>query len=119
MPWPLFPHLAFAWSFLAILLALLAAASYADSGAMKLPKALTLTAFALGVLFNVARGAWIGGQGQAVRALGAAGPWAGLVDGAMFAVAGALAGFALFFVMWIVGACGGGDVKLFAAIGAW
>jgi prepilin peptidase CpaA len=119
MPAPFFPHLAFAWSFLAILLALLGAASYIDSRLMKVPKVLTLTAFGLGVLFNVVRGAWMGGQGQAVWLLGAAGPWAGLADGALFALAGAVAGFALFFIMWMVGACGGGDVKLFAAIGAW
>ena len=29
-----------------------------------------------------------------------------------------LAGFALFFVMWTLNVCGGGDVKLFAALGA-
>src|SRR5262249_46353569 len=28
-------------------------------------------------------------------------------------------GFGLFFVMWILGTCGGGDLKLFAALGAW
>ena len=119
MPAPFFPHLAFAWSYLAILLALLAAASYVDARTMTVPKRLTLTALALGVLFNVARGAWVGNQGQAVWLFGAAGPWAGLLDGVLFALAGAAAGFALFFVMWLLGACGGGDVKMFAAIGAW
>src|SRR5262249_10830944 len=34
-------------------------------------------------------------------------------------LAGFAAGFALFFVMWVLGTCGGGDVKLFAALGAW
>src|SRR5882724_3240762 len=99
MPTPFFPHLAFAWSFLAILLGLLAAASYIDSRSMKVPKALTLTALALGLLFNAARGAWVGNQGQAVWSFGAAGPWAGLADGVLFALAGAAAGFTLFFVM--------------------
>ena len=86
---------------------------------MKVPKVITLTALALGLVFNLARGLWVGNQGQAVWSFGAAGPWAGLLDGALFALAGAAAGFLLFFVMWLLGACGGGDVKLFAAIGAW
>src|SRR5207248_1261453 len=40
-------------------------------------------------------------------------------DGLLFAAAGFLLGFAVFFVLWILGACGGGDVKIFAAVGAW
>jgi prepilin peptidase CpaA len=28
-------------------------------------------------------------------------------------------GFGIFFVMWILGVCGGGDLKLFAALSAW
>jgi prepilin peptidase CpaA len=43
----------------------------------------------------------------------------GALDGLLFAVVGFLAGFAIFFGMWILGLCGGGDVKLFAALGAW
>lgn len=116
---PFFPHLAFGWSYLAILLALLTSASYLDARTMRVPKRLTLTALALGLVFNVARGAWMGSLGREVWVLGAAGPWAGLLDGMLFAMAGAAAGFALFFIMWLLGACGGGDVKLFAAIGAW
>jgi prepilin peptidase CpaA len=37
----------------------------------------------------------------------------------LFTLAGFLTGFAIFFAMWIIGACGGGDVKLFAAVSAW
>src|SRR5438270_8400 len=43
----------------------------------------------------------------------------GALDGLLFALAGFGLGFALFFVLWVLGACGGGDVKLFAALGAW
>jgi Flp pilus assembly protein protease CpaA len=54
-----------------------------------------------------------------VWALGAHGGLIGALDGLLFALTGFLVGFGLFFVMWVLGACGGGDVKLFAAVGAW
>src|SRR5262249_40457424 len=40
-------------------------------------------------------------------------------DGLLFSLAGFALGFALFFAMWVLGVCGGGDVKFFAALGAW
>jgi Flp pilus assembly protein protease CpaA len=116
---PFFPHLAFAWTFLAILAAILVSASYIDTRSLKIPKPITVTTLALGLLFNLIRGVWLGNEGQAVWSLGASEPWVGLVDGVLFAAAGAIVGFTLFFIMWVLGACGGGDVKLSAAIGAW
>lgn len=41
------------------------------------------------------------------------------LDGLLFAVCGAGAGFGLLLVMYVMGAVGAGDVKLFAGIGAW
>ncbi len=41
--------------------------------------------------------------------------WGGLKSG----VAGMLAAGGLFFVLFIMGAMGGGDMKLMAAVGAW
>jgi prepilin peptidase CpaA len=41
------------------------------------------------------------------------------LDGLLFSLAGLLFAFTLFFGMFILGLCGGGDVKLCAAIGAW
>jgi prepilin peptidase CpaA len=35
------------------------------------------------------------------------------------ALLGCLTGFGLFLVMFVLGTCRGGDVKLFAAVGAW
>src|SRR5262249_593449 len=43
----------------------------------------------------------------------------GALDGLLWTLAGFGTGFGLFFVMWFLGTCGGGDVKLFAALGAW
>jgi prepilin signal peptidase PulO-like enzyme (type II secretory pathway) len=59
---PFFPNPAFAWAFCAALVALLAVAAYADFRSMKIPKAVTIPLFALGVLAGVARGAWLATQ---------------------------------------------------------
>lgn len=116
---PFFPHLAFGWAFVAVLSALLIAASYLDTKTMRVPKLLTLSALAAGLLFNAVRGLWVGGQGTSVWVLGNNGAIVGGIDGLSFGIAGLIFGFALFFTMWMLGACGGGDVKLFAAVGAW
>jgi prepilin peptidase CpaA len=116
---PFFPGPLFAWTYVAVLLSLLAAASYADLGRMVVPKQVTLPALALGFAFNVARGALLGASGRSVWVLPEGGIGLGALDGVLFAVAGFGLGFLLFFAMWIMGVCGGGDVKLFAALGAW
>jgi Flp pilus assembly protein protease CpaA len=116
---PFFPGPLFAWIYLAVLLSVLAAACYTDLGRMVVPKQVTLTALALGVAFNVVRGSLLGAKGLAVWTLPEGGAWLGAVDGLVFSLAGFALGFTLFFAMWIFGVCGGGDVKLFAALGAW
>jgi Flp pilus assembly protein protease CpaA len=114
-----FPGPVFAWVFLGVLLSLLAAAAYTDLGRMVVPKRVTLTALALGLAFNLLRGALLGAWGLATWTLPAGSAWLGACDGVLFALAGFALGFALFFAMWVLGVCGGGDVKLFAALGAW
>jgi prepilin peptidase CpaA len=116
---PFFPDPAFGWTFCTVLLSLLAAAAYTDWRRMIVPKALTLTALPLGLLFNLVRGWALAGRGEAVWALGAHGSFVGALDGLLFALAGFAAAFGLFFLLWVLGVCGGGDVKLFAALGAW
>lgn len=116
---PFFPGLVFAWCFVSTLALLLAVASVIDLRRMVVPKWLTLTALPVGLAFNISRGAWLGGQGQSVWALGAHGLAAGAVDGLLFALAGFVVGFAAFFLMWVLRICGGGDVKLYAVVGAW
>src|SRR5438874_13835628 len=120
MPHPFFPGLLFAWAFYLVLTALMGVAAYTDLRRMVIPKQLTLGALALGLVFNIVRGAWVGanGEGSGVWLLGANGPFAGALDGLLYAGAGFAIGFGLFVIMWILGTCGGGDVKLFAALGA-
>jgi prepilin peptidase CpaA len=113
------PEPLFAWAFCAVLVLLMVLASYSDLRRLVIPKSLTLTALVLGLLMNLIRGAWLGATGQEVWRLGVHGGWMGSLDALLFSLAGFAAGFALFFAMWILGTCGGGDVKLFAAVGAW
>jgi Flp pilus assembly protein protease CpaA len=116
---PFFPGPLFGWAFLAVLLAVLAVASYTDLLRLVVPKFVTLTGLALGIVFNAVRGAWLGADGLPTWCLGEGGAFVGLLDGLLFALAGFAAGFGMFFLMWVLGVCGGGDVKLFAALGAW
>jgi prepilin peptidase CpaA len=114
-----FPDVGFGWVFYGALVCLTLVASFADLRWLIVPKWITLTGVALGLLVNGLRGAWIGWEGNSVWAFGDYGTVVGLLDGLLFALAGFATGFALFFGLWIIGACGGGDVKLFAAVGAW
>lgn len=118
---PFFPGTVFAWIFCLVLLAITGIASWIDLRTLTIPKRLTLGALALGVLFNLVRGALIGFQGSehGVWLLGPRGVLLSMTDGLLFSGAGFLVGFGLFFLMWFLGTCGGGDVKLFAALGAW
>src|SRR5260370_39266685 len=121
MPHAFFPGLLFAWAFYLVLTALMGVAAYTDLSRMAIPKQLTLGALVLGLVVSITRGAWVGanGEGSGVWLLGASGPFLGALDGLLYAVAGFAIGFGLFLVMWLLNTCGGGDVKLFAALGAW
>lgn len=114
-----FPNPVFGWIFYLSLMGLLAAASYNDQRFQIVPKKVTLPLLALGVLFNLIRGAWMGEQGLSTWYFAGGSWWVGLLDALLFTLAGFALGFALFFIMWILGVCRGGDVKLFAAVGAW
>src|SRR5262245_8503550 len=114
-----FPDPVTGWVFLTGLLGVLAVASYTDQRFMKVPKWLSLPAFGLGLVASLVRGALLGASGSSVWVLGSNGAGVGALDGLLFALAGFVVGFVLFFGMWLMGICGGGDVKLFAALGAW
>jgi len=114
-----FPDPTFGWVYLGTLLALLAAASVSDLRYMKIPKQVTLTALALGIIFNVSRVAWLAAGEHRTWPIQTANPWLGGFVGLLFALTGLLLGFVIYTAIWILGACGGGDVKLFTAIGAW
>ncbi|MCI0460763.1 MAG: A24 family peptidase [Gemmataceae bacterium] len=116
---PFFPDVVFGWTFFGVLAALLLVAAVIDLRQTKVPKWLTFPILGLGVIFNITRGSWLGALEQPVWAFASDGPVVGALDGLLFALVGFLAGFAIFCGMWILGLCGGGDVKLFAALGAW
>ena len=119
IPQPFFPNPSFGWAFYFVLIVFLALAAYIDLRTTVVPKSVSVTVFALGLVANLVRGAWIGAADKEVWNLGANGMLVGALDGLLFALVGFIVCFALFFVMWVLGACGGGDVKLFAAVGAW
>jgi prepilin peptidase CpaA len=119
MPHPFFPDPMFAWVFSLALVALTAAGAVADLRALVIPKTVSLTTLGLGLAANVVRAAWLGAAGLELWALETGGAALGALDGLLFALAGFAVGFGLFLVLWLLGTAGGGDVKLFAAVGAW
>lgn len=114
-----FPDPLFGWAFFAVLAAFLGVAAYIDTRSYKIPKPLTLALLGAGLVANVVRGAWLSAAGGDVWLFPGGNAALGALDGLLFALAGFALGFGLFFVLWVLGACGGGDVKLFAALGAW
>lgn len=116
---PFFPNLALALAFSGVLIALLTRAAWTDWKTLKVPKPLTVGLMAGGLALNTVRGVWLAADGHPVWAFDADHPLLGGIDGLLFGAAGFALGFALFFVLWIFGVCGGGDVKLVGATGAW
>jgi len=116
---PFFPDAAFGWTYLIVLAVLLGVASFLDLSFAIIPKWLTLSLLPCGILVNAVRIGWLAHLGMATWQLPTGSALLGAIDGLLFSVAGCAVGFALFFVLWILGICGGGDVKLFAALGAW
>jgi prepilin peptidase CpaA len=119
-----FPDPVFGWVFYLALVGVALLPAYRDWKEFKIPKAVPIVALGLGLVLNLVRGAWLGTQGEPVWVLPADGFWTGLADGLLFASAGFGVGFGLFFGLWVFGlyfikTVGGGDVKLFGAIGAW
>jgi prepilin peptidase CpaA len=125
MPRPFFPDsVVLAWSFYLALVGITVIATYTDLRYLQIPKWLTMPALALGLLFNIVLGAWtwsaaLRGSEKVFLVGSGAGGFSGALDGLMLSVTGCLTGFGLFFVMFVLGTCRGGDVKLFAAVGAW
>jgi prepilin peptidase CpaA len=122
--WHFFPDPVFGWTFYAVLLGFLAVATYTDVKSLIIPKALTLSMCALGVVFSVVRGVWLGslyqdsGSSLVVWHF-ARSPVLGGLDGLLCSLEGFAAALVVFFVLWRIGLMKGGDVKLVAALGAW
>ncbi len=118
MEQPFFPNLPFAVVFVLLLLGGLGYAAWTDWKTLFVPKWLSLGLLGSGFLANAIRGAWLGAIDQTTWVL-PANIGMGTLDGLLFAVTGFLCGFVMFTLFWIFGICGGGDVKLVAAVGAW
>jgi prepilin peptidase CpaA len=119
MAHPFFPTVEFGWAFFGTLVGLLVVCAWVDLNKMVIPKWLTLPALGLGLAFNVIRGSLQGLDSSVVWQLEPGGLFIGAVDALLFSVAGFAVAFGLFFALWMIGVCGGGDVKLCAAVGAW
>ncbi|QEL13256.1 A24 family peptidase [Limnoglobus roseus] len=96
----------------------MAAAAWIDWKTWRIPKRLTLSMVAAGVLIQVIGGMWMAAN-ELPGWLFHDGMALGVLDGLLFSLAGAATGFAVFFAFWIMGVGGGGDVKLATALGAW
>src|ERR1700722_5538351 len=114
-----FPSFVFGLCFTAALLVLLGAAAVIDVRTMLVPKRLVFVTLGAGAIATLLRGALLGASDQQVWCLAPGGVWGGLADAFLFALCGVLVGFFATFALWILGVCGGGDVKLTAALGAW
>ena len=75
-----------------------AMALYSDLKSRLIPNWLTVTAFALALVFHL---------------------YTGGVQGLLNSLGGFATGFGILLVLWLIGGGGGGDVKLMGAIGAW
>lgn len=120
LPRPFFPNPVFAWVWVALLVGLCGIAAYTDTKRAKVPNLLVVITLAVGLLMNVVRGAWQVGVGHPTWLFGSTeSVWLGGLDGFLFGLIGFAVAFGVFFLLWIIGMVGGGDVKLFAALGGW
>ncbi len=117
-PYPSLPDPYFGWTFYAVLVALTLAGAYVDLRKAVLPKGLMFTLLGAGVVFNIVRSGWLASLGRELWMLQTGNVWIGALDGFLFSLIGFLLTTVLFFVFWMLKLVGGGDVKLFAALGA-
>ena len=73
-------------------------AVFIDVRSRRIPNWLTVSAFVLGLLFNIA----VGG-----------------LPGLWLSLGGFAVGFGTLLILWLIGGGGGGDVKLMGAVGSW
>jgi prepilin peptidase CpaA len=100
------------WQFTALMAlgVLLALAVWTDARQRRIPNVLVLVTLMAGIFLNLADTASDARTGLFTTEPGALGLW--------FSLAGAFTGLLFFLPMWLLRALGAGDVKLFAAVGA-
>jgi prepilin peptidase CpaA len=114
-----FPDPAFGWVFCVLLFTGLVVIAVRDLRTAKIPNLLSVGLLAAGVVITLVRGGWLASKDLRVWQLGTGSIPIGLIDAFLFSLTGFVVAFALYFAMWILGVCGGGDVKLMAAVGSW
>lgn len=114
-----FPNVLFAWVFCGVVIVLTAFAAVIDTRTARIPNRLNLVLLFAGLILTLVRSVWQGAVGHPMFAFGQGSPILGGLDGLLFALLGFLVAFGGFFLFWIFGLAGGGDVKLMAALGAW
>jgi Flp pilus assembly protein protease CpaA len=113
-----FPSPIFGWAFCVFLVGLLAVSTYTDLRWIIISNKLVVLIAIAGLLANLLRGTWLGIKGTDVWILPAS-QALGWMDGIAFSLAGFIVGLMLGIPLYAVGAAGGGDGKLMAAVGAW
>jgi Flp pilus assembly protein protease CpaA len=116
---PFFSNELSGWVFCGLLWAFIGAAAVRDTLTAKIPNRWVVPGALLGLIINAIRGDLLAGADSThpVFQMGTTG--SGIADGILFSLLGFLFAFSGMFLFWILGMCGGGDVKLFAAVGAW
>ncbi|MGL4420399.1 MAG: prepilin peptidase [Gemmataceae bacterium] len=119
MPTTFFPNAIFAWAFVLMLVGVLAIAAYIDFKTLRVPKQVVFVLFGAGVMMSMIRGAWLGALDHRTWLFAETNIALGALDGLLFAAAGLAVGFTIFFLFWLLGIAGGGDVKVMASVGTW
>ena len=114
-----FPDTVFAWVFCVTLFGLTCVAAWVDTRKAIVPNRLTVLIFVLGLVANAVRGGWLAAEHRPVWLFEPEAVWLGVLCGLLFALVSFLIVFAVMFGLWIFGLCGGGDVKLMAAVATW
>lgn len=114
-----FPDAAFAWVFCLGICLLTSVAAWVDTRTARIPNKLNVLTLALGLLMNAVRAAWLAAQDKPLWLFDTGSPVLGAIDGLLFAATGFAVAFGVMFVFWVMGLCGGGDVKLLGAVGGW
>ena len=114
-----FPDQGMAWLYFGSLMGFLSIASIIDLKTFRIPKVLCVFLLVTGLLASLVRGATLGHQGQPVWLTTAPGTLVGGLDALLLSLCTGLIGFLGFLVLWKLGICGGGDVKLFTATAVW
>lgn len=84
------------------------AAAVCDHRSRRIPNQLTVSFFALGLVFQLCFNGWSGAEEAGIAEGG--------LRGSLLAFS---VGFGTLFVLWMIGGGGGGDVKLMGALSVW